>query len=284
MKVGDRVRYSPPPAFGPQKIIVGTVVDGISGGPMILANDGTLWDPSLAPDFVEVLPRTMPIATTGRRARSFKAGDSPASSLGTEADAGDMIWHEVVRTRAKHGVEAGNGDKRLRILTEEVGEVARALDDVEQAEIRRDLGARTQSTPWLEGAREAVQDARKHVLEEVVQVAATAFRWAAAELATEQQRTKLTWDATQDDPPVLQARAIDLHHSQGVQISEVIAAAEADKVRKRKIVNGSGTIEVVTEDAGRVRVRVRETHGKASIFLTVEEVWELIGMLKRVSD
>lgn len=147
-------------------------------------------------------------------------------ALGTERTAFELAAAEITRAREKHGasMESGNGDKRLRILTEEVGEIARALDDIEQAEMRRENGARWESTTWLEGAREAVLDARAHLLEEVVQVAATAIRWAAAELATESARAKLAWDS---EPP-LQARAVDLHHSQGVAISEVIAAAERD--------------------------------------------------------
>ncbi len=97
--------------------------------------------------------------------------------------AGYAIFLEVDRARRlhNHSLESFDDDERLRVLTEEVGEVARAIEDIVQAERRRYEGSKVRRTPWLEGARMAVHDARVHLIEEVVQVAATALRWVAAE-------------------------------------------------------------------------------------------------------
>lgn len=97
------------------------------------------------------------------------------------------VFEEMSRARELHNqsLEIFDHDRRLRVLVEEVGEVARAIDDIDKAEDRRREGARTQSTAWLEGARHAVGDARTHLIVELVQVAATAVRWIAAELDKE---------------------------------------------------------------------------------------------------
>lgn len=233
--------------------------------------------------------------------------------LGTEPKAIELVLAEVVRARNKHGasMETKPPDARCRILMEEVGEVARALNEIEHAEERRDLAAPTATTPQLEALRAEVTAARTHVLEELVQVSASALRWAAAEMATASQRMKLLWNADPDEwsrqviersakgqpsaePPEPPAR--DLHHSQGVIVSEVIAAAEKDRLESRKPVTIDGTFGVVSEDFIDVvpegvkvsknesvritRVRVREPYAKASIYLKDSEVTQLIRALQ----
>jgi hypothetical protein len=95
-------------------------------------------------------------------------------------DGGGMaaIRNEMDRARELHqwGFEAGNDDEKFRILGEEVGEVARAIDDL--ATLAR-VNRNTLTTAQIDELRSKRVAARKHLLEEVVQVAATAARWAA---------------------------------------------------------------------------------------------------------
>jgi len=85
---------------------------------------------------------------------------------------------EVEAGRRKHGdsVERAGDEKRLRILVEEVGEVARAIEELH-------LAARLAQYQAPESdAIRAWAEAREHLLQEVAQVAATAIRWLSGEL------------------------------------------------------------------------------------------------------
>lgn len=72
------------------------------------------------------------------------------------------IADETARARAKHGrsFERSSDDAKLRILLEEVGEVAKALND-------QQLADENYSTSAL----------RDHLRAELVQVASLAVRW-----------------------------------------------------------------------------------------------------------
>lgn len=90
------------------------------------------------------------------------------------------VWIEIVaeraRAHAKHGSTSMEScppmaDRRLRVLTEEVGEVARVLNDREH-----DMApGRPQS--WYDDVEEHAHD---HLRSELVQVAAMAVAWIAA--------------------------------------------------------------------------------------------------------
>lgn len=90
------------------------------------------------------------------------------------------MWAEIVaerhRAHRKHGETSMEScdplaDRRLRVLTEEVGEVARVLNDREH---KRSEGA---SPFWL---AEVDRTARAHLRSELIQVAAMAVSWIAA--------------------------------------------------------------------------------------------------------
>lgn len=90
------------------------------------------------------------------------------------------IWAEIVaeraRAHAKHGATSMEScdplaDRRLRVLTEEVGEVARVLNDREHG-----LGDLAYSGRYDVIERIAMRDLRA----ELVQVAAMAVAWIAA--------------------------------------------------------------------------------------------------------
>ncbi len=78
----------------------------------------------------------------------------------------------IVHARAKHGdsIEAGDvsHERRLRIMVEEVGEIARAIEDHENAAALDPLDERRPT---------AVCDAYDHLRAEVAQVGSTAVRW-----------------------------------------------------------------------------------------------------------
>jgi len=94
-------------------------------------------------------------------------------------DTTNLIDAEIDRAHCLHGIgfETGSLDVKLRILVEEVGEIARAIQDVSNAERARSTASTEGTTEQLEAARCARDAARAHLLEEVVQVAATAVRW-----------------------------------------------------------------------------------------------------------
>lgn len=90
------------------------------------------------------------------------------------------VWREIVaereRAHAKHGSTSMEScppmaDRRLRVLTEEIGEVARALNDREH-----DM-APGHSQSWYDDVEE---HARAQPRSELVQVAAMAVAWIAA--------------------------------------------------------------------------------------------------------
>jgi NTP pyrophosphatase (non-canonical NTP hydrolase) len=81
------------------------------------------------------------------------------------------IADETAHAHARHGqsFEDGSDDKKLRRLVEEVGEVARALEDIElTAEEVKGLG---------EWHQFRLADCRDHLRAELVQVASLAIRW-----------------------------------------------------------------------------------------------------------
>ncbi len=95
--------------------------------------------------------------------------------------AGDTVWAEIVgerhRAHAVHGATSMEScdrfaDRRLRVLLEEVGEVATVLNDRE-----RDHARANRPQEWHDGVEDnAVADLRG----ELVQVAAMAVAWIAA--------------------------------------------------------------------------------------------------------
>lgn len=99
----------------------------------------------------------------------------------------DRIRAEILiqSAREKHGLsfELATADRKLRILVEEVGEIARAIQDVESAIRACDEASRHGTTAELEAARDGVRAASKHVLDEVAQVGACALRWLDCEVA-----------------------------------------------------------------------------------------------------
>jgi len=78
------------------------------------------------------------------------------------------IREETTRARTKHSfsMERATNERSLRILVEEIGEVAEAMEDLDLAE---------NAVPCDPGALEA---ADQHLLEEIIQVASAAQRWA----------------------------------------------------------------------------------------------------------
>jgi NTP pyrophosphatase (non-canonical NTP hydrolase) len=98
----------------------------------------------------------------------------------------NAIDAEIDRAHSMHGrgFEDGSLDVKLRILVEEVGEVARAIQDISNADRARRTAALTGTTDQLEAAREVTRTVRAHLIEEVTQVAATAVRWLEVEMAT----------------------------------------------------------------------------------------------------
>lgn len=78
----------------------------------------------------------------------------------------DMLFGEIRKEMARavdlHGPLPTNHEAALRIMMEEVGEACEAIHDL------------------LHGkSREEVRAARAHLVEELIQVNATAFRWLA---------------------------------------------------------------------------------------------------------
>lgn len=95
--------------------------------------------------------------------------------------AGDQVWHEIVaervRAHAKHGATSMEScdpfaDRRLRVLVEEVGEVARVLNDREHEQIN--------CTALWSVVDELEATALALLRSELVQVAAMAVAWIAA--------------------------------------------------------------------------------------------------------
>lgn len=85
--------------------------------------------------------------------------------------ADELINAEIERAQQLHGMslEHANRDKQLRILVEEVGEVADAIQGIDNAQNEPGVGPR--------------REAAYHYREEVVQVAACAKRMVAVALA-----------------------------------------------------------------------------------------------------
>lgn len=77
----------------------------------------------------------------------------------------DKVIDEVHAAQRKHGrtFERGNEERKLRILVEEVGEIAEAIQRVESGEER------------------FLDDNLEHLDEEIAQVAACCLRWLAGE-------------------------------------------------------------------------------------------------------
>lgn len=101
------------------------------------------------------------------------------------------VMTEAERAREKHdwSVErTTDDDKRLRWMVEEVGEIAEALELVDAQISATTYASRHLPTDRLEAARQAVVDARAHVLKEVTQVAALALRWLANDTPPERKR------------------------------------------------------------------------------------------------
>lgn len=89
------------------------------------------------------------------------------------------IADETARAHALHGrsFEDANNDVKLRILLEEVGEVARALQDIDNADLWYADQAPVCSTEALLDMRAARAVERAHLRAELVQVASLAIRW-----------------------------------------------------------------------------------------------------------
>jgi NTP pyrophosphatase (non-canonical NTP hydrolase) len=89
------------------------------------------------------------------------------------------IAEETQRAHALHGrsFELSNNDVKLRILVEEVGEVARALQDIDNAELTYRACASEMSTAEVLHWREKRAGLRDHLRAELVQVASLAKRW-----------------------------------------------------------------------------------------------------------
>lgn len=96
---------------------------------------------------------------------------------------------EVVAAHKKHGqsFEKGSADKKLRIMVEEVGEIAHAIQDLEDAynqydaasQQARDLGY-DQLEPGDKRACDlAIDRAHEHLSEEIAQVGSLCLRWLA---------------------------------------------------------------------------------------------------------
>jgi NTP pyrophosphatase (non-canonical NTP hydrolase) len=100
---------------------------------------------------------------------------------------------EIVSAMVKHRgrtleTEGVTQDRRLRILTEEIGEVARSIEDIEQAIELKQREAHTVDTATLEDLRRDIVKRKRHLQDELAQVAATALRWLAREIAQDQAR------------------------------------------------------------------------------------------------
>lgn len=91
----------------------------------------------------------------------------------------DLISDETDRAHGLHGLgfEQSTPDVKLRILVEEVGEIARAIQDISNAERKRREASREGTTEQLEAARKAVREAEQHLVDEVIQVGSLAVRW-----------------------------------------------------------------------------------------------------------
>lgn len=86
---------------------------------------------------------------------------------------------ETGRAHVKHGqsFENASNDVKLRILVEEVGEIARALQDVENADAYYLKAAPNLTMAELLADRELRARRRDHLRAEVTQVASLAARW-----------------------------------------------------------------------------------------------------------
>lgn len=89
------------------------------------------------------------------------------------------IADETERARAKHGrsFERSSDDAKLRILLEEVGKVAKALNDQQFGDENYSAAAPTMTTDALLSFREERAALRDHLRAEIVQVASLAIRW-----------------------------------------------------------------------------------------------------------
>jgi hypothetical protein len=94
-----------------------------------------------------------------------------------------LVTREAIRDAIeKHGLSmetVPDGD-RLAILTEEVGEVANAINEIRHAEEARVIASKWCGTETLEAHRERVRRERDGLRDELAQVAACALRWLAA--------------------------------------------------------------------------------------------------------
>lgn len=100
-------------------------------------------------------------------------------------DAEHLVAAETLRARDLNNAfieQAPNDDRRLRVLVEEVGEVAEALQAIETAEFLH--GGAGAGDPDEVGSRAwYIARHRAQLLAELVQVASVAMRWVATELA-----------------------------------------------------------------------------------------------------
>lgn len=86
---------------------------------------------------------------------------------------------ETGRAHVKHGqsFEQALNDVKLRILVEEVGEIARALQDVESAEDAFINATQDGNHDAVAATQEAHLAASDHLRAEITQVASLAARW-----------------------------------------------------------------------------------------------------------
>lgn len=96
-------------------------------------------------------------------------------------DAVDHVIDEVAHAIQKHGNSfvRKSDDGKLRIMVEEVGEVAEAIQEVENAYEKLDDERARLGGVISEATQQLVRDAERHLRDEIAQVGACAVRWLA---------------------------------------------------------------------------------------------------------
>lgn len=119
--------------------------------------------------------------------------DDPRRTTDTRLYAGaiEQLMDAVREAHVKHGrtFERGNMDRKLRIMVEEVGEIADAIEEIEVARTRVDIAeheyaANPQSyvaASELQESEELLRAAVEHLHVEVAQVGACCLRWLTGE-------------------------------------------------------------------------------------------------------
>lgn len=103
----------------------------------------------------------------------------PFWSTTTDARAIGLVMNEAEKARVKHNASYErmiSSDKRLRIMVEEVGEIARAIEDIGVAERAFDRGEHK----TIEEGEKRVAYAHEHLDEEIAQVGSLCVRWLSA--------------------------------------------------------------------------------------------------------